>query len=301
MRKTCHILTSDGPERDSFCEMTYVSMSLLKRLYPDCETTLLTDEATAAHLGRLPFCFDTPQIEPIPAEFEGNAVRSRFLKTRMRQLIDGDFVFIDADALALNPFCEVFEHGAPFAAALDRNRESPEPAFPDWVVPFYEHFSWPHPLPRYYNSGVMFMEDSPEMRSFSQRWYHHWRSLYEEFGVHQDQPSLNHTLQELGIAQHELPLPCNAMVDASPYFTRGAKIVHYFLRGDERSTDPLSLLNYLVRKLRETGAIDWAAVDRAAKGCDAWVHPTNSVRIELATRHYLRALRIVASRAFLQS
>ena len=91
------------------------------------------------------------------------------------------------------------------------------------------------------------------------------------------------------------------MVDASPYLTRGARIVHYFLRGDERTADPLSLLAHLIRHLRETNSVDWEAVERAARHCDAWIHPTRSVHIELATRHYLRAARIAASRVFLRS
>ena len=91
------------------------------------------------------------------------------------------------------------------------------------------------------------------------------------------------------------------MVDASPYFARGAKIVHYFLRGEERCADPLSLLNHLIRHLRETDTVDWEAVERCAKNSDAWIHPTGSIHIELATRHYLRAIKIAASRAFLPS
>ena len=275
-------------------------MALVGRLYPDCESILLTDRETAAHLDSLPFRFAKVRVEPIPARFKGNAVRSRYLKTRMRQIIGGDFLFLDADALPLRRFDRAFAaaHGAPFAAALDRNREWPEPTFPEWVKPYYDHFGWRHPLEHYFNSGVMFMADSPAMRALSERWHQNWLALYEKFGVHQDQPSLNHSLRELKVHQHVLPAAYNAMVDASPYFTRGAKIVHFFLRGDERCPDPASLLHHLVRHLRETNSIDWDAVERAATHSDAWMHPTTSIHIELATHHYLRALKIAASRVF---
>jgi hypothetical protein len=298
MPDTCHILISDGPDSDAFCEMTYLTVSLCKRLYPNSRATVLTDERTATNS---PFDFDTLQIEPIPGEFTSNVERSRYLKTTMRQLVEGDFVFLDSDALPLKPFDEITTHGAPFAAALDRNRESPDPVSPQWIVPFYDELSWYYPLDHYYNSGVMFMADSLAMREFSENWHNNWRLLLTHYGVYQDQPSLNHTLQEFDIDAYELPLTCNAMVDASPYFSRGAKIVHYFLRGKDRQPDPISLLAHLIRHIRETDEIDWAAVEMAAETSDAWIHPTNSVHIELATYHYFRAFGLAASRVFLRS
>ena len=296
MPSTCHILISEGPEQDAFCEMTYLSVALCKRLYPESTATVLTDESTLANLELLPYQFDRLQVIEIPEELSTGRQRSRYLKTRMRQFVEGDLVFIDADALPLHPFHEICDHGAPFAAALDRNRTSPEPAFPSWVIPHYNRLGWDWSPGDYFNSGVMFMADTPQMAEFSERWHGHWRRMLEECGVPQDQPSLNHTLGEMGIAPHKLPVRFNAMVDASPYLARGARIVHYFLRGDGQP-DPLSLLSHLIRHLRETGGVDWEAVEHAARTSDAWIHPTSSVHIELATRHPFHAFRIAASRA----
>ena len=298
MPNTCHIIISGGSEADAFGEMTYLSVELARRLYPDATATVLTDTQTAESLE---YEFETLKIIDIPAKFESNAQRSRYLKTSMRQLVDGDFVFLDSDALPLQNFDETATHGAPFAAALDRNREFPEPAFPEWVLPSYDELGWQYPLENYFNSGVVFMADTPAMRQFSEQWHKNWREMLDRCGVHQDQPSLNHTLAKLGTETHQLPLACNAMVDASPYFSRGAKIVHYFLRGEDRTPDPVSLLAHLIDHLRTTGEVDWQMVEQAAATSNAWVHPTGSVHIELATRHYFRAARLAASRIILRS
>ena len=169
MPNTCHILISEGPEQDSFCEMTYLCVALSKRLCPDSIATVLTDESTRANLELLPFGIENLKVVDIPDELSSGSSRSRYLKTRMRQLVDGDFVFIDADALPLHPFDETCDHDAPLAAALDRNRESPEPTFPRWVIPHYKQLGWDYPFSTYFNSGVMFMRDTPEMSEFSDR------------------------------------------------------------------------------------------------------------------------------------
>jgi hypothetical protein len=294
----CYVLVEidDGP----LGEATYISCALLRRLYHSSSIALLCDVRTKATLAekRLPFSELGVEIRPfdVPNEISGSSPRSRYLKTRIRELIEGDLVYLDADAIPLRPFDELFEHESPFAAVLDRNAEIKVPHMPTWVEPIYREFGWPYPVPTYFNSGVMFWRDDAAMHELGCLWHQRWREVFERFGKHHDQPSLNSSIFALGVKTKVLPIQYNAMVDSSLLFARNARIVHYFFSGRRRRFDPDSVLQHMIDEWRTANTINWQKYRDALDRSDAWIHPTKSIMKEIVSHNYLRAVQLIIER-----
>lgn len=298
--QVCYILSSDG-ESDAYAGMTFVSASLVRRLHPAARVVLLLDEVAAAALGRKSARVLTiaDEVRTVQTGLADQRLRSRFVKTRMRSEIDGDFVFLDADAIPVRPFDRMFRGREPLALVLDRNAKERQPGFPEWVGRVYGELGWRTPLPHYFNSGVMFWRDTPETRRLGEEWHRRWRAFCDHRGGsdHRDQPALNSAIDALGVPVRIMPPAYNAMIEASPALARGARIFHFYTSASGGLPQPDTLLRHLLDCLSQTGEIDWPAVRRAAWFRDPWMAPTTSIRRQVATRHYLRAARLAVRRA----
>jgi hypothetical protein len=90
----------------------------------------------------------------VGADHADMGARSRFVKTQIRQFVDGDFVYLDADAIPLSAFDQVLRHATlgekcHISAAIDRSPcRQPEADFPHsrkprltgWVGPDQHSF-----------------------------------------------------------------------------------------------------------------------------------------------------------------
>jgi hypothetical protein len=276
--------------------MVYLSASALRRLYPGERVVLVSDPATLAELRRsFPRLSEVADFLATPLRSAHPLGRSRELKMGLRDLLDGDLVYLDADTLPLRRFDELFARGPAFAGVLDRNRTQPRPHFPDWLHPVFARLAWRTPLPRYFNSGVLYLPDTPQTRALGAEWRLRFARLREEAGIEFDQPALNSSLDALGTEVRVLPVEFNAMVQAWPYAARRARVLHFFADGGQPAPD--SLLAHLLLQLERSGSIDWDAVDRARASGNPWTRPGPGIHRALATRRYARAARIALARA----
>ena len=137
------LVSTDG---NPLAESAFISSKLLRNLYATARIVLICDHATQINLVGSELPFDESNLEvmavDVPRQLKGNAVRSRYLKSSIRSLLDGDLVFLDCDALPFRRFDELFDHDHSFAAVLDRNTEFVRPYMPEWVKPIYQHFEW---------------------------------------------------------------------------------------------------------------------------------------------------------------
>jgi hypothetical protein len=302
--QACYVLAGEADE--AYADMIYVSAKMLRRLYPDARVVLLLDEPTARLLEHRAHRLLDGVVEPlrldlaarIPAACEPSpVVRSRAMKVSIRQALQGDFIYIDADAIPIARFDEMLKVRAPFAAVLDRRLPDRRPSFPTAFAPIFEAAGWANPLPRYINTGVMLWRDTPLMHRVAEDWFVRWKRFNElSGGKGFDQPALNSALHALEVPVRVMPLRFNAMVDVSPWYSRGARIFHYYASRNDDQLGSGTLLGHLVTHLRETGEIDWDVIDRAAHRSDAWTQPRNAVRWEIARGRYVAAASVVIHR-----
>jgi hypothetical protein len=289
----CYCLADDA--RGRYARMLYLSSSLLRAVEPKRRIVILVDTTSWHDLGDdRKYLELADEIIPIdvPDDYDSVILRSRWLKTRMRTLLSGDFIFLDADALPIRSLTGLRpQNHAHFAAARERwGFGWPFFAPADWDELFasagYEN---PVGFP-VYNSGVMYLRDSPECHRLSHAWHTCWSALCRSGRVYRDQPALTWAIKTERVAVTELPRSYNALVHMRPFEALGARILHYVYDGG--ACDGATLLDHLMAHLEATDQVDWAAVRRARWGA-AWVHPGSSLKRAVIMRDPASFARIL--------
>lgn len=221
-----------GSKTDYYIEQTILSAYTLRLHNSHAEIELVTDKETSEYIYKSSsvitqyvdriHVFDTPGCN-------NNMQRSRYLKTNLRQLISGDYLFIDSDTI----ICDDLSHIA--------NQTADVCAVPDKHVPIGEHHMkfLIHQASEiasfsitdrsfYYNSGVMFVRDTPNAHKLYEHWYQNWVVTGKK-GVYIDQPALAKADEQMGHIIHQLSGEYNCQINENglKYLDR-ALIIHYF-------------------------------------------------------------------------
>ncbi len=285
-----YVVVSNG--RDRYAAMAYLSAASVLRLHPDWRVFLVCDEATPARLraGCPELAALAADIIGLPVSVEHPSARGFYLKTRVRDVVPGDFVFLDADTLPVRPFADIADGDWELAIGHDYNHHRPlRLTYPHWLESRLERVGWPGPLDRSYNSGVVFYRDTPavwEAVADQQRLFAELLAV----GDRCDQTPLTYALRRSRVRVRELPAAYNAMVTVSPLHARGAKIYHFF--AGSFTTLEGSLYQHLLDHFDAHHAVDWAAVDRCVAIDHPWMPPYWPRRLwqtgnrALAVRHF---------------
>lgn len=263
----CYALAMDGD--GTFGDLLIVSASSVRRIYPHATITILTDDDSLAFveaLGNLSAL--ASELRSVGKFYGGPRLRSRFVKTQVRSVLDGDFLYLDADTAAVREFDDLLECDAPLSAAIDRNSINPYGGFPAWVVPGFVRLGWRHPTKLYLNSGVIFWKDCDEARALGRMWHDNWLLYTRAVDNPADQPAFNHSLDALGIEPQIMSDVFNARVGISPQFASGARIYH-LLSGDERAEG--TFMDALLNRYRASGLLDFSLIDAAAEQGHPWI------------------------------
>ena len=165
----------------------------------------------------------------IPPEWTEN--KSRYLKTKLRYLIDGDYLYIDVDTLIAGNLDPIDNVTADLAAVSDGN--GPLDLMDEWEAELCHRAGIPSPMGKpYFNSGVMVAKDTPASYLFYEKWHSLWETTASR-GIGRDQMSLLAANEELGYPVRELSgvWNCQLYFSTAIHFYRKAKILHYFLCG----------------------------------------------------------------------
>ena len=171
--KVVYVLVFD-PE-DSFYEMFLLSLYSL-RLHEkerEVEVVLDKDSYNRIILKNEPLLRDVKLTgEDIPEQFDG-LQKSRYLKTTLRDIVSGDFLYIDTDTLVCEPLAELESIEGDVAAVSDLN--GPVRITNRFAsaccrkAGFTELKGSP-----FFNGGVFFVKDSEVSRRFFNTWHRRW-------------------------------------------------------------------------------------------------------------------------------
>lgn len=266
-----YVLVTDG--RGRYPAMALVSASAARRIYPDARLVLVTDEDTPVRLReshpRLLALFDHVAATPTP--MAGAHERGFYLKTRTRDLVEGDFVYLDVDTLPVRPFHDVFARPFDLAMVQDRNHHCPiDPVYPHWEEPRMKRLGWQVPLARYFNTGVIFSRDTPAARRVWGEWQRLWHESFAT-GDDWDQLAVNVAIHHTPADVLELPPAYNAMVTVHPVHARGARVYHFFTVN--RDAWRQTVFEHMLAQAERGGELDWSAVDRCVAMDHPWLPP----------------------------
>jgi hypothetical protein len=277
--QVCYALACD--RWDDYGAMLCISAATLRRLHPDVDIVVLSDETTLSHLGTgratlERFANRVVQVEGI----EGSSrERSRVLKTTMRRHLKGRFVFLDLDTVVVGKLDTLFKSAEPLGIALDYESGSVDERDRE----IYERLDSSHYPPRAFNSGVMTVDDSPSVRAFFDEWHRRWR-LSRDLGRLEDQPSLNSAIAAQQFPVQVLAPSYNAMILYFPQRFRTCRIAH-FLASTKMSR---TLMSDLLDRFHRTQEIDWEAIDLCMREGHPWGRAAEPWQL-FRSRNYLRA------------
>jgi lipopolysaccharide biosynthesis glycosyltransferase len=157
-----------------------------------------------------------------------NAYRSRFVKTSLRNLIEGRFLFLDGDTLVRDDLSAVFTLSCDVAGCPNHSKDKISDQI--WAVDHQTllQMNWKARNDVYINTGVLFFNDTPSSKLLSLCWHNKWKGSYLATKNHRDQAAFNSALFNSGAQLHVLPHRYNAQIKSEVTVADGAAIWHHY-------------------------------------------------------------------------
>jgi hypothetical protein len=279
-----------------YTDMAAVAALAVRRLHRQARIILVIDEPTAHAIdhGNHALAKIVTEIVVQPTGIDVPSVSSRYLRTVLRQLVKGDYLYLDTDAIAVRPLDRGWPRGTDLAMARDRNQRGITPlALPD-IEQLRVKLGWKFRMDRYLNAGVLFVRDTPAAHAFYAEWHGRWKEALS-LGIWQDQFSFN-SASATGIATIGILPDRDNWVTHSTAMLRGrARIFHFFASVYGEQIPGNTLLGHLISRFQQDGVLDEDTIACATHDNFPWM---NEVRLKhlLASGLYLRAARLIPSR-----
>lgn len=260
-------LSSTG--EDVYAAMARLAVNAVRLSNPDLRIVLLCDHVTAGSAafanGPLPREVDEVVVDQTPEST--SLLRSRHLKTRMRQLVNGPFLFLDIDVLVRGDLSEVFKLDCDVAAAVNHSTDDPSRQMWEKHQQVFDMMRWARDEQHYLNSGVVFFNDTPAALKAGASWTTAWYESMRRTGKHYDQPAFNAALTSSGAHVAVLPHTYNAQIASEPSSARDARVWHYYSSG---GTDEVFQFHVEAQRLMRTGSFDRRRLERTVAAKHPW-------------------------------
>ena len=226
--KIVYVLVSDVS--DYYLEQTYVSLLSLRRYNPFIEVVLVVDEYTFGNMVDERSCLLPFVNEYFVQKVDTNLskkVRSRILKTRLRDIIDGAFIYIDCDTIVLGELPPI-SMDCDIAAVYSCHYKvlSQSPSYYSVLCEMDACGEIPE-SEEYFNGGVIYAKDSVRAHIFFSKWGELYKSYYLNHNIDSDQQSLYVTNIRMGEIVKELSGIWNYQVGYGLEYITKAIIFHY--------------------------------------------------------------------------
>ena len=255
-----YVLTSSPS--DLFYEQTLVSVWSARYWNPYMKIVLLVDDLTDETLvGNRTLILDFVD-EKIAVDLTKGAPRqytlkerSRILKTKMRSYISGDMFYIDSDTVVCGSLAEIDTFQFAVGAVDDnhcpfKQANSYEPALHCGSILGHDVSS----SNDYFNSGAMYMKDTPEVHAFTEEWYLQYMKGLPK-GIFNDQPVLLVVDSQVHlITRLDGIYNCQILNGGLPYLS-DAKVLHYYNVFGTRSFFALADPEFH-KKVKDAGTLD---------------------------------------------
>ena len=290
----CFVLTAK--DLGLYADMAAVAALAVRRLHPQARTILVTDEPTTRAIDRGSHALGNIVSEIIvqPTGTDDPIVSSRRLRTILRQLVKGDYLYLDNDAIAVRPLDREWPEGADLAVARDWNeRGIPPDALPN-VKKLRAKLGWEFPPDRYFNGGVIFVRDTPAAHAFYAEWHRRWQQTLS-LGIPQDQLSCNSVIAAGFATVAILPDRDNWSAYSTAMLRGRARIFRFWASAYSGEIPTDTLLGHLIARFQRDGTLDEEAIACATRDNFPWMNDVGVKRL-LASGLYIRAAALAGPR-----
>lgn len=278
-------------EKDYFYEQFLMSVTSLHYQMKEVNVVLLVEQDTNKYIqekhSEIKELVDQIIIQKLPVECS-MAVRSRMLKTSMRNLIDGDFLYIDCDTVICSPL-DTIQSLQYSSAVLDNHYKVTEQIVEfGAVIKRAEQFGFSVGYNgNHFNSGVLWCKDDDLTREFFGRWNEIWNETCSQ-GVMIDQLSFNEVNNQMNGAIAEMEGEWNCQLRYGLPYLKDAKIIHYFASNLGSKNQELKFAceftsHELWKKIRNHGRITDEIYNMLCEPKRAF---KNAIIVEIKTENY---------------
>lgn len=226
--KVVYILVSSPA--DYYTEQTVFSMASLRKHNPAVKVSLVCDRKTYGSLAGARALVKEMTDEVIVRDFPETIDpkrRSRILKTTLREIVSGDYLFLDSDTVVCRSLEEIDSCDFQLGMAYDCNRKSLlDDSDRDTIERCSKICEASIKGMPYFNSGVILARDTAEVHSFYHEWHKEW-DVSQRAGVVLDQPALCIANINSGLMIGGLDASWNSQIKYSGGPEK-ARIIHYF-------------------------------------------------------------------------
>lgn len=220
-------------EKDLYYEQTLLSVYSLRKHNPDINIVVLVDDKTKATLmgkrAELSTLVSEIKVIDVPQKYLPTE-RSRYIKTSFRHHLEGPLLFIDSDTVIAEDVRTVENIEAQIACVNDCNCPLYQRRDKDKIVRrINDVYGVDISEERnYFNSGVIFMKDTPGVHKFFDDWHHFWETSHTSPKECYDQPAMMMADIENGHLIKELNGGFNCQILTNFKYLACAKIIHFF-------------------------------------------------------------------------
>lgn len=270
-------------EEDNYFEQAWVSMFSLRHFNPDAYVVLLTDDTTAqtiekTYRKKAKQLIDDIVVVPFDKHYS-NKEKSRWIKTSMRHLVKGDFLFIDADTIVAGALDESYFEGFQnfIGAVHDYNCSSQLICHSAiFKIMYVDRLKNIYGIDYkketdVYNSGVLFVKDVPEAYALFDAWHKNWL-IAKDKGVCLDQLPLVKTCQDMGNPIQSMSGIYNCQVKFSIQYLHKAIILHTFSHQQDSSLSPI-LGSYIYDEIKRSQDLSEKIKDIILNAKNTFVSP----------------------------
>src|SRR5262249_10273878 len=150
------------------------------------------------------------------------------VKTQLRGLVDGPFVFLDSDTFVRDDISQIFSLDTDIACAPNHSRDSIEEQMWSTNNEILTAMGWRTREDVFLNSGVIFYNATPGAARFADDWHDKWLKSYRMAKNYLDQPALNAAIFEIAPRLEILPHRFNAQFKVTPRVAMDAALLHFY-------------------------------------------------------------------------
>ncbi|MCM1467221.1 MAG: hypothetical protein NC086_03660 [Alistipes sp.] len=260
--KYVYVLTST--EKDYYYEQCLISVTSLLHYNNAADVIVVTDNKTNDTLKGFRSELKKITNEIKIKKFEDSIsmkVRSRLLKTSLRNLIDGEFLYIDIDTVISDRIDTVYSKKS-IAMVLDQHCLLNNHINNNYLTSNAKTMKYSAGFEdKHFNSGVMLVKDDKISREFFKLWHLLYQETLEK-GFDIDQLSLNEANCRMNGVIDELSGEWNVQVNCGLRYFADSKIIHYLgfqplnKQNIYFNTLPFVLCDEkLLKKLKSSGSI----------------------------------------------
>lgn len=215
---------------DLFSSMTRIAIASLRITNPHVAVVVACDAASARKIrcAADPLGSEADDWLVVDTPDGTDAFRNRFVKTSLREQVDGPFLFLDSDVLVRARLDPIFAIETDVAVARNHSRIDRHEQFFAGDVTSLSMLGWQCREDLYANGGVIYYRDTSDARTFARNWHERWGESAARTGTLRDQPALNAALFAVSPSVTPLDDRYNAQFKMTPLVAREAAVWHYY-------------------------------------------------------------------------